>query len=145
VHGVITGRTLRIGVIVVLGLAARAGSFALGRITAPARPAPSDFTAGFQAGHAAGIQEGRALQEGQALTGAERDAATAAFSSGYRAGLNDAFAGYDGGWSLNAPYVITLAPGANGATYRIATRTELRPDVNYYLCHDAVSLCQSSR
>jgi hypothetical protein len=145
VHDVLTSRTLRIVVIVVIGLGALAGSFALGRITAAAPPAPSDFTAGFQAGHAAGIQEGRALQEGQALTGAERDAATAAFSSGYRAGLNDAFAGYDGGWSVSAAYVITLVPGGDGATYRIAARTELRPGVNYYLCPDGVSLCRSSR
>jgi hypothetical protein len=138
-------RTVRIGAIVVAGLAVLACAFIVGRVTAPARPAASDFTTGFQAGRAAGVQEGRALQEGQALTGAERDAATAAFMSGYRAGLNDAFAGYDGGWSVNAPYVITLVPGTDGATYHIAGRTQLRPGVNYFLCPDGVSLCQASR
>jgi hypothetical protein len=139
-------RSVRIAVIIVAGLVALAGVFIVGRVTAPAQPAPaSDFTAGFQAGRAAGVQEGRALQEGQALTGAERDAATAAFMSGYRAGLNDAFAGYDGGWSVNSPYVITLVPGSDGATYRIADRTQLQPGVNYYLCPERVSLCQARR
>jgi hypothetical protein len=60
-------------------------------------------------------------------------------------GANDVFAGYDGGWSVPAPYVVTLAPGANGVTYRIASRVQLRPGVNYYLCADGVSLCQSGR
>jgi hypothetical protein len=139
-------RTARIAVVVVAGLAALAAMFVVGRVTAPAPPvSPSDFTDGFQAGRAAGVQEGRALQEGQALTGAERDAATAAFMSGYRAGLNDAFAGYDGGWSVNTPYVITLVPGNDGATYRIADRTQLQPGVNYFLCPDGVSLCQARR
>jgi hypothetical protein len=142
---VIPRKSVRIAVIVVAGLAVLAGAFIVGRVTAPAPPAASNFTAGFQAGRAAGVQEGRALQEGQALTGTERDTAAAAFASGYRAGLNDAFAGYDGGWSVNAPYVITLVPGSDGATYRIAGRTQLRPGVNYFLCPDGVSLCQARR
>jgi hypothetical protein len=31
--------------------------------------------------------------------------------------------GYDGGWTLGEPYVIVLANGGNGITYRIASRT----------------------
>ncbi|HWD44556.1 MAG TPA: hypothetical protein VHM23_12765, partial [Actinomycetota bacterium] len=46
-----------------------------------------------------------------------------AFDDGYRAGANSVFSGYDGGWSLGHPYVIVLASGANGITYRITART----------------------
>ena len=87
----------------------------------------------------------RVTRVGQALTGAERDSAGAAFNAGYRAGINDVFGGYDGGWSTGAPYVVTLVAGTGGATYRISSRIEMRSGVNYFLCPDRRSLCQSAR
>ena len=46
----------------------------------------------------------------------------AAFDAGYAAGANDVFGGFDGGWSLSEPYVITLARGSGAVTYRIDSR-----------------------
>jgi hypothetical protein len=132
-------------VLVLIGLAVGVGSFVLGRGTGPRPPADSGYSAGFQAGRAVGVQEGRALQVGQALSGEDRDAATAQFNSGYVAGINDAFGGYDGGWSVAEPYVVTLAAGTNGATYRIATRTIVVAGVSYYLCPDGSGICQQPR
>ena len=124
-------------VLVLIGLAVGVGSFVLGRGTGPRPPADSGYSAGFQAGRSVGVQEGRALQVGQASGGT--------FSSGYLAGINDAFGGYDGGWSLAEPYVVTLAAGTNGATYRIASRTIVVAGVNYYLCPDGSGICQQPR
>src|SRR5258706_14887301 len=135
----------RRAVMILIGLVVATGSFALGRTTGhvssgsaatpPARPgeAGADYAAGYKAGWAGGIQEGRALQVGQAFSGPDRDAVTSAFSVGYRAGINDAFGGYDGGWSLAMPYLITLGPGTGGATYQIVTRTAMQAGVSYYL------------
>jgi hypothetical protein len=74
----------------------------VGRVTAP------------DDDRAAGIQEGRALQQ----PAQARDA----FKAGYQAGANDVFGGYDGGWDYGRPYVITLTKGSDGVTYKIATR-----------------------
>jgi hypothetical protein len=140
--------------IIVVGLTVAIGSFGLGRTTArppsgaaaalPARPAGTgaDYAAGFQAGRAVGVQEGRALQVGQTLSGSDRDAGTAAFASGYVAGINDAFGGYDGGWSLSLPYLITLDAGSGGATYRMASRLPMQAGVDYFLCPDGSGICQ---
>jgi hypothetical protein len=130
---------VRWAALMLIGLAAAIGSFALGRTTAPhTGDAGRGFTDGFQAGRSVGVQEGRALQVGQS----QGSAAASAFSSGYAAGLDDAFGGYDGGWSLAAPYLITVEAGTGGATYRIASRIELRPGVSYFLCPDKTSICQ---
>src|SRR5215203_5635085 len=83
----------------------------LGRLTAPP-----------WAGRAEGLQEGQALAETAALPPAARAQARASFDDGYRAGANSVFSGYDGGWQLGRPYVVVLATGANGVTYRIAGR-----------------------
>ena len=85
---------------------------------------------------------GRADQETRALPPNTRDGAKAAFGDGYQAGADDVFTGYDGGWSYAAPYVITLARGRSGITYRFASRTPLHPGVDYYLCPDSLKLCQ---
>ena len=139
-----------------IGLVMATGSFVLGpddwasssgsAPTSPARPGgTADYAAGYQAGWAGGMQEGRALQQGQGLVGSDRDAATTAFDSGYRAGVNDAFGGYDGGWSLGMPYLITLGSGAGGTTYRISSRTTMQAGMNYYLCPDGINVCQERR
>jgi hypothetical protein len=129
-------------------------AFGLGRISAghPGGSAPAGdrgYAAGVAdgrvAGRAQGVQEGRALQEGLVLPSDAGDVATSAFNAGYAAGASDVFGGYDGGWSLGAPYVITLAAGTGGATYRIASRTPMAPDTDYYLCPGHPPLCQQPR
>ena len=97
------------------GVALAAGGFAVGRLS---NDSGGGHDAGVREGHAAGLQEGRALQAGE-VTGR---GARAAFDAGYAAGANDVFAGFDGGWSLSQPYVITLARGSGAITYRIDTR-----------------------
>jgi hypothetical protein len=126
---------MRAGLAVVILALVGAGAFWLGRATAvPARPADP----GYAAGHADGLREGRAEQATLSLPAADR----AVFDSGYAAGAADVFAGYDGGWDRNVPYVIVLAPGRAGITYRIASRQRLEPGVDYYLCPDGHTLCR---
>ena len=97
------------------GVALAAGAFAVGRTTADT---DAGHDAGVREGRAAGLQEGRALQ----ATGSAGSGARAAFDAGYAAGANDVFGGFDGGWSLSKPYVITLARGSVAITYRIDSR-----------------------
>jgi hypothetical protein len=112
--------------------------FAVGRVTAaPDRPADP----GYATGHADGLLEGRAEQATLNLPATDK----AVFDSGYRAGAADVFAGYDGGWDHNAPYVVVLTPGGTGVTYRIGSRTRLEPGVAYYLCPDGHTLCRQPR
>jgi hypothetical protein len=115
-----------------------AGTFWWGRATA-APPAPADR--GYAAGHADGVRDGRAEQATLNLPATNK----AVFDAGYTAGAADAFSGFDGGWDRNYPYVIVLAPGGAGVTYRIQARTRLEPGVNYYLCPDGHTLCQGPR
>jgi hypothetical protein len=103
---------------VVAGAALAVGGFALGRASADT---DAGHDAGVREGRAAGLQEGRALQ----ATGSV-PSARAAFDAGYAAGANDVFGGFDGGWSLGEPYVITLARGSGGVTYRIDSRRPRR-------------------
>ncbi len=72
-----------------------------------------------------------------------KDVAQTAFQAGYRAGENDAFGAYDGGWKLGAPYVVILGKGVGGAAYRFVERDELTPGTTYRLCPDGTSLCHS--
>ena len=111
-------------VVVVLAVIAAAALVALGRATAPTPATSRGYADGFLAGRAEGVEEGQAIAESAGSPPASRDRVRAAFDDGYRAGANSAFSGYDGGWSLGRPYVIVLARGANGITYRIAARAE---------------------
>jgi hypothetical protein len=116
-----------------LAVLAAAGLVAVGRATAPdpgaarARAFREGTTAGyadgFAAGRAVGLQEGQALAESSGSAPGDRTLVRDAFDDGYRAGANGVFSGYDGGWSLGRPYVIVLARGADGITYRITART----------------------
>ncbi len=47
------------------------------------------------------------------------------FDAGYRAGREDAFAGFDGGWQFGVPYIVTLRKGPPGITYSFARRVPL--------------------
>ena len=91
--------------VALLGVAIAAVAFALGRASVDTDAARDDGraqgqAAGLRAGRAVGIREGRALQQ--------KAPARKAFRAGYTAGANDVFGGFDGGWSLGTPYVITL-------------------------------------
>jgi hypothetical protein len=109
---------------VLLAILAAAALVGLGRATAPdpAAARSRGYRDGFRDGRAEGLQEGRGLAETAALPADARADARAAFDAGYRAGANDAFGGFDGGWTVGQPYVIVLATGGKGITYRIASR-----------------------
>ncbi len=77
---------------------------------------------------AAGIVAGRQSVEPGTPT------ARGSFQSGYVAGREAAFSGYDGGWAYGTPYVVTLARGGPGITYRFASRSPMMPGLSYYLC-----------
>ncbi|MFI7541568.1 hypothetical protein [Actinoplanes sp. NPDC049599] len=127
------------GLAVVFLILVGAGVFWAGRVTgAGPRPAADR---GYDAGHVDGVREGRAEQATLNLSATDK----AIFESGYAAGATDVFAGYDGGWDHNAPYVIVLAPGGPAVTYRIASRMRLEPGVDYYLCPDGHTLCRRPR
>jgi hypothetical protein len=144
-------RSIRVAMLVVAAVLVAGAAFTVGRATAPgAAPRAQDTTVGgyldgLRAGQAQGRQEGRAEQEGAALPPGDRAPVQDAFTAGYTAGMNDAFAGYDGGWTLGVPWIVTLEDGAGGIDYRIARRTPVSPGVDYYLCADGHSLCQRPR
>jgi hypothetical protein len=100
---------------------------------------------GLLAGEAQGRLEGRAAQEVDGLPAGTAAAVRRAFADGYAAGANDAFAGYDGGWALGAPYVVTVVAGKGAVVYRIATREPVKPGVAYYLCPSGHGLCSQPR
>jgi hypothetical protein len=124
-----------IAVLLALLIVGSAG-FALGRGSAgPAQgrsvrgssvPEPEGgYAAGLKAGHAVGLAEGRGLQVAEELPAARRADVVAQFRAGYRAGADDVFSGYDGGWQLGRRYAVVLGPGVAGAAYRITDRAEL--------------------
>jgi hypothetical protein len=138
--------------VVVVALAVAA--FLAGRLTAPAPGSGTassaassagsggGYAAGFSAGEALGVGEGRALQQSASLAPGAQQSARQTFAAGYAAGAEDVFGGYDGGWAMGAPYLIVLAPGNGGATYRIASRIPVQPHVNYSLCSNGHDICQ---
>jgi hypothetical protein len=133
-----------------LCLCAAIGLYALGRVTAGTGDSISAaYVRGQEAGRTEGLArgrlEGRAEQETHALPPTLRTRTRTAFGDGYRAGANDVFAGYDGGWSYGTPYLITLGRGGSGITYRFTSRTPVHAGVNYYLCQRSLKLCQEPR
>jgi hypothetical protein len=122
----------------------------LGRLTvstSAASPAvrSSDYFDGLRVGEAQGRQEGRALQEGAALPPRARRPVAQAFDDGYAAGTNDAFAGYDGGWALAVPYIVTIEEGQGRIVYRIRDRTQMVANVDYHLCRGGHDVCSRRR
>jgi hypothetical protein len=115
------------------------GTFFIGRQTAPAHD--PGWQQGYNAGYDEGVATGRALQAGEQISASGKDIGTQAFQAGYRAGLEDSFGSYDGGWSIGAPYLIVMGHGIDGTTYRIASRELLQPGVTYRLCADKTSIC----
>jgi hypothetical protein len=139
---------------VLAAAATGAGLFAIGRATAPLahRPAghsPStavgDYFDGLRVGQAEGREEGRVLQEGIALPRSDRQPVQHAFKAGYTAGTNDAFAGYDGGWALHVPWIVTIEGGSGQIVYRIKDREQIEPGLEYFLCPDGHTVCHQPR
>jgi hypothetical protein len=132
-----------------LALCAALGLYVLGRATAghgsDDRGRAAGYARGLADGRAQGERDGRAGTAVSGVPAGERAPAKAAYESGYQAGANAVFTGYDGGWSYATPYIVTLARGDVGITYRIASRTPLHPGVDYHLCADAATLCQAPR
>ena len=112
--------------IAVVAICAAAGVFLAGRASATGgvstAAAPTSESAAYERGLGDGVADGRELQATLALRGGARQRARAAYRDGYAAGANDVFGGFDGGWRLGTPYVVTLAPGTGASTYRIAAR-----------------------
>jgi hypothetical protein len=137
--------------LVVSAVLASGVAFLAGRLTAPdqasspVRNESSTYAAGVAAGEALGVREGRALQEGSELRPDARRPVQDAFDAGYSAGMNDVFSGYDGGWRLEVPYVITLGPGGGAVTYRIGSRTEVQAGTSYALCSGGHAVCAQRR
>jgi hypothetical protein len=140
------GRTLRTATIVIVGVAMAAGLFLLGRHDADTGAAQdrgyaAGYSSGLHRGEARGLREGRAFQVTAALPKEAKAAARAEFDSGYTAGANDVFSGYDGGWYTSSPYLITLAKGDGPVTYDIGSRIMLAAGVDYFLCPHAHTVC----
>ena len=132
----------------IIGVALAAALFAIGRWTAPATAThgvsqSNRYFDGIRVGEVEGRRQGRVLQEGTSVPKTLRKAVRASFNDGYAAGGNDAFQGYDGGWTMGLPYVIVLEPGSGQIVYRIKSRTPLEAGVDYYLCGHA--LCHHPR
>jgi hypothetical protein len=140
--------------IMLIGVVGAAALVMVGRLTADTTPThgsaqpvdqSDEYFDGLQVGEAQGRREGRAIQEGAALPAGSRRPVQDAFDAGYAAGTNDAFAGYDGGWAIGLPYVVTIAEGTGDVAYRIKTRDPIEAGVNYYLCPSGHDLCQEHR
>jgi hypothetical protein len=112
--------------IVAVIVCAAAGLVLLGRATASGGVSAESVTTreagAYERGLGDGVAEGRELQATMSLHGASRQRARAAYRDGYVAGQNDAFGGFDGGWRLGTAYVVSVAGGHGGITYRIASR-----------------------
>jgi hypothetical protein len=61
-------------------------------------------------------------------------AARASLTDAYRAGRDDAFSGFDGGWAYATFYVVTLRRGGPGITYKFARRWPMLPGFEYHVC-----------
>jgi hypothetical protein len=143
-------RRRRIVLAAAAALIAAVAVFALGRLSVgtprPAHSGPvGGYFDGLRVGQAQGRELGRALQVGAALPAKDKHVARDAFRAGYTAGANDVFAGYDGGWTFGAPWIVTLEHGDSKIDYRIRDRTPLERGVAYFLCPDGHSLCHERR
>jgi hypothetical protein len=65
-------------------------------------------------------------------------AASERLPASYRAGREDAFSGFDGGWAYTTPYIVTLTRAGPGITYRFARRWPMLPDIEYRACGGGV-------
>jgi hypothetical protein len=116
-----------------------AGGFLLGRTTAPTHDHAWEDS--YSLGYDQGLGAGRVLQIGDTIGPGQKDAAAKAFQAGYRAGQDDAFGSYDGGWEIGTPYVVILGHGTGGSAYRFAYRVTMVKGSTYEACGTAVGVC----
>jgi hypothetical protein len=135
--------TVLAGVVLVIGLALMAFSNAQNRGYRDGYDV--GYRLGLQDGWAQGREEGRALQEGDSVPAGSRQPVQDAFRSGYAAGANDVFAGYDGGWVLGQPYIVTLARAPSPVAYRIQARRPMQSGIDYFACPSEQGTCTSAR
>ena len=113
------------------------GCFFAGRLTAPTRS--GGYLAGYTDGQIAGVEQGRLIQGSESLLPADAKSAKDAYATGYQDGANDAFTlQFDGGWKIDAPYIVTVTHASDGITYRFASRDTMEPGKSYYLCAQSV-------
>lgn len=113
------------------------GCFLAGRHTAPTRS--GSYLSGYTDGQLAGVEQGRLIQGSESLLPVDAKSAKDAYKTGYQDGANDAFTmQFDGGWKLNAPYIVTVTHATDGITYRFAMRDTMEPGKSYYLCAQSV-------
>jgi hypothetical protein len=79
-----------------------------------------------------------AFLAGRSSVDLPREAAASEPPASYRAGREDAFSGFDGGWAYATPYIVTLTRGGPGITYRFARRWPMRPGIEYRACGHGV-------
>ena len=137
--GTMNLRILRWPLLAVVAVAALVAAFLLGRHTAPVHD--HGWMQGYSVGYDTGVPVGRSLEVGDSLSPDTKDVGTKAFEAGYRAGTDDSFGSYDGGWNIGQPYTIVLDKGINGATYRIDQRELMQPGVTYVLCQSGKAVC----
>lgn len=113
------------------------GCFFVGRLTAPTRS--GGYLSGYTDGQIAGVEQGRLIQGSESLLPQDAKSAKDAYKTGYQDGANDAFTlQFDGGWKLNAPYIVTVTHATNGITYRFAMRDTMEAGKSYYVCAQSV-------
>jgi hypothetical protein len=154
-------RAIVVFVVIAIALATAAvGAFAVGRAIGRSsvhRRALRNqaYAAGYHHGYAAGAVRGwargvtlgrkdgtrRGFARGyvQGYRAAMKRAAGAIYSA-FRAGINNAFAGY-GGWDVGHYYIVAIAVGSGGARYQIPSRIEMIPGHDYALCADRNGVC----
>lgn len=130
-------RSWRFAAIGVVLAAVGVGCFFAGRLTAPTRS--GSYLSGYTDGQLAGVEQGRLIQGSESLLPKDAKTAKDAYQTGYQDGANDAFTlQFDGGWKLNAPYIVTVTHATNGITYRFAMRDTMEPGKSYYVCAQSV-------
>jgi hypothetical protein len=127
----------RVVALVAVVAAIGVGCFFIGRSTAPTRT--GTYLAGYTDGQIAGVQQGRAIQGSQSILPADAKSAQDAYKKGYSDGENDAFIlQFDGGWKVNAPYIVTVTRATGDITYRFSMRDLMEPGKSYYTCPQSV-------
>jgi hypothetical protein len=86
-----------------------------------------------------------AFLAGRATAGGSAHVVARPHPGSYDAGWEDAFSGFDGGWVLGDPYVVTLRHGGPGLTYRFDRRWPLLPGHEYRICNKDIICSRPTR
>jgi hypothetical protein len=119
--------------------AIRSHAYAAGYRQGYAAGAARGWARGAALGRAAGTRRGFASGYVRGYRAAIKRSSGAIYSA-FRAGVNDAFAGY-GGWDVGHYYIVAIAVGSGGSRYQIPSRIEMIPGHDYALCADRDGVC----